>query len=284
MKMWLILFAVQVLFAIILIIPLKAQLNEMLSHSLAGEEILRGIGANVFFEFITHYAQTISLEFSMLLIFGLVYLCISIFFNGGIITSFVKESGSFSVQTFFGGACLFFGRFLRLFLFSLVFMLLIIPIHIGIGTLFSWIAGDSEPIQVILQIVKIIILLFILFLIKMVFDYAKIRTVVFERHDMFKTGLHAWGFVYQHLGKTLGLYYLIAALGLLFFLLYTGIGKFNVVSTGFGILIILLWQQFYAFSRMGIKLLFYSAQVILYKEHTVPYLQAWFAEETSSNI
>ena len=278
-KMWLLLFGLQFLLSVILILPLKSQLGQMFDHSLMGQEILQGIGANAFFEFITFHWQSVSLGLVLLVIFGLVYLCLSIFLNGGILGVFIREDESFSANLFFGSSGLYFYRFLRLFIFSLGFIVVVLFIDSGLGRLFHWIAGDFEPLQMGFRILRIFILLFLVFFIKMVFDYAKIRTVLLERQDMFKTGLRSWGFVFQHMGKALGLFYIVASSGLILFLIYTGFCKLFGASTWLGIFLLFFWQQFYAFGRIGIRLLFHATQVHLYKEHTEPYLRAWFKED-----
>ena len=278
-KMWLILFGFQFLLSVILIIPLKSQLGQMFDHSLMGQEILQGIGGSAFFEFATFHSQLVSLELVLLVIGGLVYLCLSIFLNGGILGVFIREDESFSAHQFFGNSGLYFCRFLRLFVFSLGFIVVALLIDRGLGWLFRWIAIDIEPLQVGFRILRTFFLLFLIFFINMVFAYAKIRTVLLERQDMFNTGLRSWSFVFQHMGKTLGLFYLVASLGFVLLLIYTGIGKLIGASTWFGIFVLFLWQQFYALSRIGIRLLFHSAQVNFYKEHTEPYLRAWFKED-----
>jgi len=281
-KMWFILFGIQFIFALILLLPLRSQLDKLIGHSLSGQEVLQGIGANVFFEFITHHSQTVSLEFTLLLVVGLIYLVMSIFLNGGILGIFTKENNAFSAIQFFGSAGQYFGRFLRLFLFSVVFIFIVFFIDKGFAALFTRISGDSESYQFTFRMLRILILLFLIFFINMTFDYAKIRTVFQKRRDMLRTGLRAWSFVFQNLGKTLGLYYIVVALGLLFFVLYTVLGKFISVSTSLGILLLFLWQQAYALGRIWVRLFFFSSQVTLYKNLSdQPILKAWYQDKPS---
>jgi len=240
----------------------------MIGHSLVGQEVLQGTGANVFFEFMAHHSQTVSMEMKLLSIVGLVYLVTSIFLNGGILGVFTRKEEGFSASLFFGNAGRYFGRFCRLFLFSVPFILVAFLMNNGFSTLFGRISGDSEPLKVIFWALRTLILLFLIFFINMVFGYAKIRTVLEERRDMIKTGLRSWGFILQNLGKTLGLYYLVASAGVIFFVLYTGVGKFIGVSTGLGILLLFLWQQLYALGRIWVRLLFFSSQVTLYRSLT----------------
>ena len=277
-KMWLILFGIQFVFAVILVLPLRAQLDKMLGHSLMGQDVLQGFGATAFFEFITHYADAASLEMKLLMIVGIVYLIATLFLNGGILGLFVREE-TFSARGFFENCGQYFGRFFRLFLISILYIIVAYFIHIGLDKLLGLFTGDSEPLKVIYHLFSTAFFLFLLFFINMVFDYAKIRTVFLQRRDMFKTALRSWGFVFQHLGKTLGLYYIIVILGIMLFLIYTYAGKLINASTSIGILLLLIWQQGYAFSRMGVRLTFLSSQTLLFKELTEPYMKAWFKEE-----
>ena len=231
LRMWFILFGVQLVFAIVLLWPLGCQLDKMLGHSLMGQEILRGIGAQTFFEFMIGHIQTVSLELNLVWIVGLIYLVTSIFLNGGILGIFVRDEKGFSAHLFFGNAGRYFGRFLRLFLFSIVFIIAALLIIDGLGALFNRIAGDSEPLRIAFWAIKMGILLFLLFFINMIFDYAKIGTVFRDRRGMFKTALQSWGFVFQYLGRTLKLYYLVALLGVLFFVIYSLVGKLFGAST-----------------------------------------------------
>ena len=281
LRMWLILFGVQLVFAVVLLRPLGGQLDKMLGHSLMGQDVLKGIGMQVFLEFIIDYGQSASLEVKLIWIIGLIYLVTSIFFNGGILGVFVRDEQEFSAHRFFGNAGRYFGRFLRLFLFSIVFIIAALLIHTGLGALFNSIAGDSEPLRILFLMIKTGILLFLLFFINMVFDYAKIGTVFRDRKRMCKTALQSWVFVFQNLGRTLKLYYLVALLGLLCFVMYSLVGKLFGPSTSLGILLLLIWQQMYAFCRIGVRLNFYASQTILYKKLTEPYLKAWFKEDTT---
>jgi hypothetical protein len=264
-RMLFILFGIQFVFALILLLPLRSELSSMLNYSLMGQDVLNGKGSNVFIEFITHHNDTVSAEKSILFGIGLLYLLATIFVNGGILGIFTKKAERFSAKRFFENSGHYFGKFLRLFLISLVFMIISFFIFSGLLSLVKVIAGDSEILKGILNIIVFVKLIFLLFFVNMVFDYAKIRTVIEERKDMVRTGLRSWRFVFKHLGKTLGIYYLIVFEGLLVFLLFLFVGKWIHGGTGAGILLLFAWQQIYAILRMWIRLQFYASQTLLYQ-------------------
>jgi len=264
-RMLLLLFGVQFVFALILLLPLRSELNDMLGYSLMGQEALEGRGANIFVEFLVHHAETISLERSLLFGIGFLYLFMTIFFNGGILGIFTKKDERFSARLFFESAGRFFGKFFRLFLFSLVFLLLALLLYSALLGLAKAIAGDAEVLKGVLNIILIIKLFFLILFINMVFDYAKIRTVVEDRKDMFRTGLRSWGFVFKNLGKTLGLYYLIFLQGILALVLYLVISHWIQGVTGLGILLLFIWQQIYTLTRIWIRLQVYASETVLYQ-------------------
>jgi hypothetical protein len=264
-RMLFVLFGIQFIFALIILLPLQAELSKMLEYSLMGQEALDGRGANVFVEFLGHHSETISSGKSLLLGMGLLYLFTTIFLNGGILGIFTKKDEKFSAKVFFENAGHYFGRFFRLFLFSLVFLTLAIIIFIILQSLAKAIAGDSESLKVTLYIILYVKLLVLIFLVNMTFDYAKIKTVIEERKGMFRTGLLAWRFVFKNFGKTMGLYYLIILQGILALLLYTF--GFRIIGgiTGGSIILLFLWQQFYVMFRTWIRLQFYASQTLLYE-------------------
>ena len=276
MKMWLLLFGVQLVFAVILVVPLRSQLNRMLGYSLLGQDVLWGLGGHVFVEFLAHHAQTVSAEMILLFVVGLVYLTVAIFLNGGVLGIFVRKKEVFSARLFFGSAGQYFGRFVRLFFFSVGFLLIVLLVDRGLSALLGWISGDSEPLRVTLRLLRFLVFLFLIFLVQMVFDYAKIETVLEDRRRMLTTGLAAWGFVFRHFGETLGLYYGLGFVGLVFFVVYTVLGRFVGASTSIGIFVLFLWQQLYAFGRVGVRLLFFASQTVLYRTIAgEPLLKSW---------
>ncbi len=261
-KMWLLFYLVQFLFALVLVTPVRTTLQRMIGHSVIGEEILRGNGANVLFEFITNHADVVSLVQALILLAGLIFLIVSIFLKAGATGCFVLRR-PFSQGGFFRYGAEYFWRFLRLFLISLIFMAVAFIIYTGLNGFLKSLAGDSEKARVISAVASIGVLIFLLFFIHMVFDYARIFTVAREKRKMLKISLKAWGFVLRHPLKTLGLFYMVFLTGALFWGVYYFVGGKLSALAGLGILIIFIWQQLYAFTRVGINLLFISSQADL---------------------
>jgi hypothetical protein len=275
-KMWLLFFSVQLVFALILVRPLQTGLDSMVGRSLMGQEIITGKGANVLIEFLAHKADVVSVEIALLLFMGIAFLIVSIFLKAGAVGCFVHQKKNKGKQ-FFQYSGEYFGRFLRLFFFSLVFFLAAVLLYLGLDSILKLITGDSEAAKVILKITGWIFLLFLLFLVRMVFDYAKVMTVTGEKKKMLKTSLQAWRFVIKHPAKTLGLFYLTGITGVLIWAIYYF--PFGLIpAAGFGIYLIFIWQQIFAFSRTGVNLLFLSSQTALYQGMISPSIPVQSAE------
>ncbi|MBN2416650.1 hypothetical protein JXO52_12460 [bacterium] len=262
--MWFIFYAVQFAFAWILVQPIEKNLTELIGWSMAGDEILAGNGANILFEFMAHKQAAIIAWSSLFVPAAILFILVTIFLKAGAVSLFVKRE-SFTAAEFFKSAGLYFWRFFRLFLFSLAFFAVSILIYMLLNSLLKSLAGDSERLRVMLTIVGFAILGFLFLLVRMVFDYAKIMAVASGSGKMVRTSLAAWRFVLRHPGKTLGLFYLVGIAGLLLWAVYYGIGGL-IPAAGFGITIMFIWQQLFAFSRTGIVLWQLASQSALYGE------------------
>ena len=263
-KMVLLLFGIQLVFALILMTPITHGFEKLFGNSLLGQELLKGNTGRVFVEFLVHRTGIVSLEMKLLVLVGLVYLVVTVFLNGGIIGCFAKR-GRFGAGPFFSDAGVYFWRFFRLLLFSGVFLIVAFLIYMLVDMVLMSFKGDSEPAAFFLKAGGFLILGFLFLLIRMVFDFAKIRTVLSRKKGMFRTGLWAWRFVLEHLGRILGLYMLLAVTGLALFVFFTQVMKIIPANTGVLIFALFLWQQIHTLVRSGFKMMSLAAQCTLYR-------------------
>lgn len=272
-------FILHLLFASILVMPIKSQLDGMFSHSLAGEKIIqKSGGANYVFEFLIHNAEALAMEQKLLLLGGFVFLGVIIFLNGGIIGCF-SERKQYDPGLFFQKAGYYFGRFFKLFLWSLLFYILIFLLFAVLAKLVKSISGDSEPLFLLLTVVNFLILFILVFFVRMVFDYSKIAIVSKDRKKIINTNLLSWRFVLSNPGRTLGLYYLIFFMGVVFFIIFITISGFFGISSWIAIILLFIWQQIFTAVRIGIRLLFFASQNLLYQSISEPLLKAWYTDD-----
>jgi hypothetical protein len=102
----------------------------------------------------------------------------------------------------------------------------------------------------------------------MILDYTRIKIVVEDSRLVFRSLLKAIKFVFQNLGKTLALYYLLVLTGVIFLLFYLIFNSIIPQYSFITILIIFIIQQFFILSRAWLKIAFMASQLLFYSpEH-----------------
>jgi len=263
------LYGIELILAFSLVIPLQNQFVKMIGYSLLSREILQGFEMNVFIEWAVHWSKGASTQLDFILLIGLIYLVLSIFLQGGILGTIIRDEEASFLNHFFGNAGHYFNRFFRLFIFMIPLVFMIIMINASLGALLKWIAGDSEALRFLSNVFRLILTLILFLFVKMVFDYAKIQTVFRERMRMLKTIYEALAFVWRNLGKTLFLFYLIGFLGLAILLVQMGVSKM-IHPTTVGIILLFIWLQIYILSRMAIRVLLFVSQTKLHYHFVEP--------------
>jgi len=158
----------------------------------------------------------------------MIYSLVAILLYGGILHR-LRMGGSEAggaprrfAAVFFEGAGRFFGRFLRLEIFSLILWAAFIIIHLllgAVGAVFTR-GGEEEPMLVPVVVARIAIGLILALFIKMGLDYARIKIVAEDSRKVLRAMFAGFGYVFRYLGKTLALFYL---------LLLTGVGAYAVL-------------------------------------------------------
>jgi len=266
-RMVLLLYGINILFAILLTIPFHALLQSFFSDSLMTEKILQGFDFDAFTDFMRESKRGIDTLTVDIFWFALFYLLFNTFLAGGILEVFYAEERRFSTRRFFSGCATYFGRFLRLLMFSVIFFLAVFILNTALSALVSAITDDTrtEVPWIIWKLVQYLIVFLLLCFVNMIFDYAKIKTVVEDSRKMMRTTFSAIGFIFQHPGKTLGLFYLLVLIAILLLVIYLLLENLINTTTAFGILLLFVLQQIYMFVRFGVRASFFSTQLALFE-------------------
>lgn len=204
----------------------------------------------------------------LLLAFILLYLLTHTFLAGGILTVFNQDSPRFSRTAFFSGAGHQFIRFIGLMAVSWIFFIL--TARYLAGALNGILTGIKEtsfsevrPFAWSL-IFSFIVLAFLLF-IQVVFDYARILTVMEHRDNIFISAWRALRFV---LTRPLSVFSLFAVV-FLSQIAVTAVYAFLIESfpqtTFLTVLAAFILQQIFIFSIIWIRCWLYSSQLELYR-------------------
>ncbi|HLF64551.1 MAG TPA: hypothetical protein VI603_12395 [Saprospiraceae bacterium] len=259
-RMWLILYLVNLVFAVVATIAFRGWLKDTAGYSLA---LAHNIG-RFDFTFITDLIRNyggLSLLCEQVIVIAIAYLIFSAFLVGGILHIYLHQREKFSARDFLSGGALYFWRMLRLagyFLliqFGLLAIFCLVFIAIGVNP------KEMESDVQFLQYVKIIlpVYLFMALVIVIMHDYVKIYVVQQNAHPMTKAFGSGIRFVMRHFGSVLLLYMLNLLLLIIFIVAYSQIRNMIPTVTPGGILVGFILSQLFLIGRIGVKLLILSS-------------------------
>lgn len=202
-----------------------------------------------------------------LTILTFVYLLASTFLAGSFIGSFAKPY-RVTFQEFLMEGAKYFGKFFRI---SLVFLIIGLVFFEGIV---DWWTGSipsmtqdspSEWTPFVHYMTRNAVVLIVLGVLTLWFDYAKIRTVV---DDRFSAVFATWAglrFVFSNFGATAGLFLLLVGIGLGFMVLYALLQSTVSVSGYWSMVLLFFLQQLYIAARLAVRAMAYASQTQLYQ-------------------
>lgn len=254
------------LFGFIVFYLLYNRLMEALSQSAISEGMLSKVNYHFVFEFLTYHGQALGTIRSVALVLIGVYVLVSLFLFGGILHTLVETQKTSFSQRFFQGCGKFFGRFLRLFVYSLIlwFILLVFMfILYQVGRTLTG-KGANEQLAYYLFLIEVAIALFFIFFINMIQDYARFKIVIEDSPYVFRSLFQSIGFVLKRLGGTLVLYYLLVLTGVVIAVVYWGLRSVIPFSSAAAILITFLVYQLFIASHGWLKVAFQAGQLSYY--------------------
>lgn len=193
------------------------------------------------------------------------WLVIWSFLSGGVLDRYARRRPT-RAHGFFAACGTHFWRFLRIGVFAWVaYWILFALVHDMIfQDFYVWATADMTVERSAFAVRLVCYLLFggLLVACNLVFDYARIRTVVEDRHSAIGALMAGARFVRRHPG-TLRLYALNGAVFVVLALVYAGVAP--GAPDGFAIWIAFALGQLYILLRHYVKLLFYATQTAFFQ-------------------
>jgi hypothetical protein len=263
-KMIMLLWLANIAFAAAAYFGFSCAFGAALGNSGMTVEMLAKTDMNAVIEFLTNSGGRLDDLITMALLVMVFYAFVSIFLNGGILHSLIEQEDRKRFgQTFFAGGGRYYGRFFRLTVYSII---LWAPALIGYFLVHAVLRAltknsTNEQLTFYFSIFRIALALFLIFLIKMIMDYARIRIATQDTNKVFVSLLGAVKFVFARFGGTLLLYYLLGLTGWAAFLVFRLInGTFSknltvTVLLGFGL------AQLFIASRGWLKIAYQAAEL-----------------------
>lgn len=268
-RLVLILYVVNAVFALIAAAPFLALVQRELGHSLAGASV-RPLDISWLGEALLAYGSVLPALAAGAAVAGLVYAALHIFLNGGVVGRLVDREGPASLAAFMADGGRYLGRFVRLFLVSLVFYAL------TFGLVLKLVAALFEPLDkgaftewlpLVLSNLHFVIALLALSIVHMVLDYARIAVVADQERRVLKALRHALTFLKTRFFKAWALYLLVvliqAAGAAVFYAVLKPLGGPAAALVAAGA----LWMQIYVAFRAWTRTLFVAAQAEFYRAH-----------------
>jgi hypothetical protein len=275
-KMILLLLAANNLFTLPLIVPIFWLVALSTGRTLTADRMFAGkLDIRWIVDITNNQMPGFSLEYTgiqialSLAVIGFIYLLLNTFFAGGIIEVFAVDYGHFTMRRFWAGCGAYFWRFFRLMLISFFFYGGAGFIYFVLRGMVNTAAAEATSYEALLyqRWGSLLLLIVMLGFVNMVFDYAKIRTVVEDSRGMFRETFKALGFSLRHLISVSALFLTIAAIGIGLFLLLVRLRDSIDQSSVMAVIGAILLGQTAIAARMWTRLTFFAAGLDFYRRY-----------------
>gem|GEM_PF-523439 len=273
-RLGIILFVFKFTSALFLVIPLNALLSESFEHNLYANHFLTRLDLTLIIDFIQSNIQGLKVYLIFFLLTLVAIVLLNIFLSGAIFRllcdGFRRGYYPFTIGHFFRLSGRYLFRFVRLFLYSLLFYIVVIAFHVVFAELSKAIfGGSSASFRFVWTFVRFAITGFLAMLVVMTFDYAKIHVVSVRHIKVKMTIKEAMIFVGRNFGGAVVLY-LFLILGLAVTVpIFWGLDRgFDLLGTSTIVLILtFILQQTLSVVRSFYRLLIFSSQISFFDAH-----------------
>ena len=282
LKMWLLLYFINLVFAILAAIPMSNLIQEKTGRSLALERMLPDFDYTIYQDFMNEYDDAVSVIMGQSRLIFVFYFFLSIFLVGGILSILKNHSEKFKFRAFWKGCTVYFWRMLRLTFYFLFIQGIILAafsaliyyskFHEGLDA----VGSEAEMINAVKYMLPIyLIVASVFFLIQ---DYAKIHVVHKKPNWLFFPFWRSFSIVFNNFLKTYPLYLLnILTFALIFSTFWYFRLSNNMDNSGAVALTFALGQAF-VFARIGTKLLNLGSATLMYQSIMEKELEAAAAD------
>ncbi len=291
-RMVILLLVFNLLFSLILAVPMYTSLEESIGGSEVGDRMVKEFDY-IWWEEFRDQSRGIEKTFSpsilgkgavldnfvhllhfgktglprVILVFGAFYMLLHTFLSGGIISVFAGDSSAFSIRGFFSGAGKLAPRFFLLMILSLIFFFFVIVLKDFFSTITDRVSSTaiSEIFPFYLSLIFSIFVYVVFLFFQMVFDYARIKTALEDSQNVLLTIWDAFVFVFKNIGSTMGLFYLLLLTNLALTFVFIILKEIIPQSSAVCVAVVFVIQQAFICSLIWIRCWLYSSQLELYK-------------------
>lgn len=269
LKMVVYLWLINFIFSVLIVTPVYFLIKKDLPRSLMADQILKGTELLWLGDIIYKYQDLLPALVGWFLIPGIFFMLLYIFLYGGIIGRIAAQDEKINLTSFLSDCSKHFFPFLRVFLISLVAYLVVFGgIHSIISALFNlWKKNASTEWPLILaSILEFLILVLLFSIVRMFFDYVRVRLVVEKSKKTIRATLLNISFIGKRFFRAWFLYLFVGLITAVFGVIYLAVYQ-PLPKIGILLIVGFIWQQTYVLSRMWTKILFYSTEYHFFSFH-----------------
>ena len=252
LRLWLLLYVVNLLVAGLVAYPLFGFMNKRLSTIPLVDQLRVGFDFTVVFDFFNQYGDALGIFQSLTVGGVLLFLLLSVFTTGGVLHHFLQSESADGLHHFWTGGARYYWRIFRLTLYFWLFQSALLVVLLSVlGRIFGgWPEQYDHEGQVLQRVYWVLpVYLFFAAMLMLTQDYAKVKLVATNPTWLFQPIMDAFRWVFRHLPTVL----LLALLNLLVFGLLLWLNQ--QISLAQPLWWAFVGGQLLVFLRVGTKLL-----------------------------
>jgi hypothetical protein len=251
-QMALFIFIINLIFALIIAQPFYSTLSEQTGNSMAMDKLVKDFDFMVFSDFLRFSGQKLMFLFPIILVLGIIYFLLNLFFAGGIIDKYGNPNEIFSVGKFMNASKRYFLRFLGVFLLQILLSIVALAFSGILFVLAGNIAkGGSERTYFYAFLVPFSVFIILFSIVWLISDYAKIM-IYKENCGVWKAFVASIKYVFQNL-KTIGLSWILIGILLILSLIYLFVDAKIGMTSALTIGLMFVLQQVFVFVRIFLR-------------------------------
>ncbi len=255
--------------ALILSLPIYYILSDNLNYSMLGQKLLNEYDFSWLIQLKFLYEKNIG-QFPYLL-YGLtgIYLLVQNFLVGGLLAVFHNPQKNHMVDFFYGGVK-YWLRFTRVLLIILLMFFLVFELYGYFGDLINaYYSGvENELGDFLTRSFRYVLLIFFIGVLTIISDYTKVSLVINDNTEVFKELLQILKFTSVNFYKIFTVFFIVALIGAAGVVVYNLLGFIIPSKPYYYLILLFVLRQMLIIFRLLIKMLFYSTEILLYKDLT----------------
>lgn len=268
-KLWIILFLINIAFALFIFLPLKGFFTDQIGQSLMMDQTRHLFDYTFVNDFLNNYGLGLEGILGVSKWIAFLYFLLNVFLVGAMLEFIRVDNVKYNHNSFFIGGI---KNYWRLFSLSLLFLLLQILLIFVFFKLFSGLLGSLSPFEIdldtdVISLVQILIPIYLLssFILFLIADYSKISLIYHPDRNILRHIKYAISFISKHWLRAFLLYFLLLVSFLIIAAVHHYLQSILQNETGVWLLISLLMGQLFIIFRIGLKFVNLSALNQLHK-------------------